>query len=265
MIYLESAKEREEFWNKKHLFPKLSQALLKKGYRISNQYSKDRFVGGGVTNIEMIVLKQYTIGRGEAQITIKFRPNHSKYHYSVETNSGSYALGKESRRFRYKSPDLTAMCDIVDYLYKKLLAEREVEERSKQEKEKIHKKRLEEATEISRAIGAKIDANVVYGTFSVTFKTFDGTEIKMNFHLTEDGDIRDFDIDGSIKRHHFYSLIDSLRKSVPDSQGGGFVKKRRFDLTSDIVTRIAKNEKITKIGFSTIRSWKRNFNLEGKK
>ena len=84
----------------------------------------------------------------------------------------------------------------------------------------------------------------------------------MNFHLMEDGDIRDFDIDGRIKKHHFYSLIDSLRKSVPDNNGGGFVKKRRFDLTSDIVTRIAKNDKITKIGFSMIRSWKRNFNLK---
>jgi len=264
MIDLCTPKEREEFWNKRLLFPKLGPALAKKGYRISAQYSKERFVGGGVVKIDMVVLKPYTIGAGagEAQITIKFRPNHSKYHYSVETNSGSFALSKESRRFRYKSPDLIAMCDIVDYLYMKLLAERESDEKSKQEKEKLYKRRLAEATEIGKAIGAKIDANVTYGTFSFTFKTIDGTEIKMNFHLTEDGDIRDFDIDGRIKKHHFYSLIDSLRKSVPDSNGGGFVKKRRFDLTSDIVTRIAKNDKITKIGFSMIRSWKRNFNLE---
>jgi len=262
MIDLGTNKGREEFWNKKFLFPKLDQALVKKGYRISHQYSKDRFVNSAVVRIDMVVLKPYSVGSGEAQITIKFRPDHSKYHYSVETNSGSFALTKESRRFRYKSPDLIAMCDIVDYLYMKLLAERESEEKNKQEKEKLYKRRLVEATEIGKAIGAKIDSNVVYGTFSFDFKTMDGTEIKMNFHLTEDGDVRDFDIDGRIKKHHFYSLIDSLRKSVPDSSGGGFVKKRRFDLTSDIITRIAKNDKITKIGFSTIRSWKRNFNLE---
>ena len=257
MISLGTTKEREEFWNKKHLFPKLGTVLTKKGYWIMHQYSKEIFVGGTV-NIEMTVTKPYPIvlvnrpaGDGVASITLKFRPNHFKYHYSVETMSGSYLLSKESRRFRYKSPDLNTLGDIVDYLYNKLLAEKEVEERSKQEKEKIYKKRFAEATEIGKAIGAKIDANVVYGTFTLNFKTMDGTEIKMNFHLTEDGDVRDFDIDGRIKKHHFYSLVDSLRKSVPDSIGGGIVRKRRFDLTSDIITRIAKNDKITKIGFST--------------
>ncbi len=264
MIDLSNIEAREHFWNKTFILPKLSQSLVKRNYRIGSM-TRDKFVISGKVDVDMLVVKSYPNNWGEASITVKFRPNRNKYHYSLDTQSGSYALSKESRRFRYKAPGLDELTDAIEYLYRKLTEEKSVSEKSREEKEQLHRRRLMEANDMARAIGATIDANVNYGTFKFQFKTLDGTEIKMSFHIHENGDISDFDVDGRIKKHHFYSLVDSLRKSVPDITGGGIVKKRRFDLSSDIITRIAKNDKITKQQYSKIRSWRRNFNLEGKK
>lgn len=252
--------EREKFWEK-HPIVKLMALLVKSGYDTSINTGKSVFAGS-INNSGF----DLTISRLPGySIKVKFRPEHSIYHYSFETTGCSYALSKESRRFRYKNPDLTMLHDAVDYLYKRILQEEETCTREKATKEELRKKRLEEVKEIAKAIHCEVEANLTYGTFAFDFTTMDGRRIQMKFRLDNNGEVDDFEIEGKIKRHHFYSLIDSLRKSVPDNSGvTGFVKKRRIDLTSDIVTRIAKNEKIKNLQFSTIRSWKRNFNLEWK-
>jgi len=263
MIYLPSSRtEREKFWDK-HPLIKLS-ALLAKKYQASINTTKSIFAGGGGAQISFGFDLTITLTNNYF-IKVKFRPEHSIYHYSFETIGSSYELSKESRRFRYKNPDLTTLYDAFDYLYKSIVREKEVLIREKATKEELQKKRLEEATEIAKAIHCNVDANVMYGTFTFNFTTMDGRDIKMKFRLDNDGEVDDFEIEGKIKKHHFYSLIDSLRKSVPDNTGiTSFVKKRRIDLSSDTITRIAKNEKIKNLEFSKIRSWKRNFNLEEK-
>lgn len=259
MIYLPNTiLEREKFWEK-HPLVKLMALLVKSGYYASINTGKSIFAGA-INNSGF----DLTISRLPGySIKVKFRPEHSIYHYSFETTGCSYALSKESRRFRYKNPDLLMLAEDVDYLYKRMLQEKEIEASEKATKEELQKKRIDEAGEISKSIHCDVEVNVVYGTFTFIFTTMDGRPIKMKFRLDNDGEVDDFEIEGKIKRHHFYSLIDSLRKSVPDNHGVGIVRKRRIDLTSDIVTRIAKNEKIKNLQFSKIRSWKRNFNLEG--
>jgi hypothetical protein len=260
MISLTTKDEKEKYWNN-HIFGKVGTALKKKGYT-AIYTPKAAFVHDG--HMDLVVTKPFPVATDKgAEIKIKFRPEYSKYHYSVETMSGSYKLAKESRRFRYKEQDLKILCDVVEFLYAKLLTEKTVENAEKLKKEEIHKKRLEDAKEIAKALNAKVNANVMYGSFEISFKTFEGKTIGMKFHLGTDGDVTDFEIEGRIKRHHFYSIVDALRKSVSDVPGAGvFVKKRRIDLLSGEVTRVAKNEGIKNLQFSKIRAWKRNFNLE---
>jgi hypothetical protein len=172
----------------------------------------------------------------------------------------SYELTKESRRFRYKNPDLKTLFDVIEYLYKRMEQDKKIELENKFKLEELRKKRTDEAMEIAKAIHCSV-SDEAFGAFTFVFITRSG-KIKMKFRLASDGDVEDFEIEGKIKKHHFYSIIDSLRKSVPDNYGTGpVVKKRRIDLTSDIITRMAKNENIKNFEFSKIRSWKRNFDL----
>lgn len=260
MIYLPNNRlDREKFWDN-HPLVKLSALLAKNGYHASINTTKSLFAGSQGSAFDLTISQSLPVS---IAIKVKFRPEHSIYHYSFEAGGCSYELSKGSRRFRYKNPDLTTLYDAVEYLYKRILQERQIEASEKAKKEEVQKKRIEEAKEIAKAINCNVEANLMYGTFTFAFTTMDGRPIKMKFRLDHGGEVDDFEIEGKIKRHHFYSIIDSLRKSVPDNHGV-VVRKRRIDLTSDIVTRIAKNEKIKNLQFSKIRSWKRNFNLEGK-
>jgi len=275
MIKIPSSRsEREVFWDK-HIFSKLYAKLTKNGWNSTDGRGRPSsdFISGRSDNFDLEVTKPVMIGNTQTYfpiapvfttIIVRFRPQHRKYHYSLEIRWGSYTLEKESRRFRYKWPDLTTLSDAIDYLYKKVVEEKQLEETLRSAKEELQKKRVEEAKEIAKAIHCDCDIND-YGNFTLRFKTFDGRKIEMKFHLSidKDGDVDDFEIEGKIKRHHFYSIIDSLRKAVPDNYGNGLVKKRKIDLTSDIVTRISKNESnIKNLQFSKIRAWKRNFNLK---
>jgi hypothetical protein len=254
MIHLPDSREgREQFWNN-HILVKLNALLLKKGYHTTMSPTKASFVMGG-SRIDLEAIK------GEEQIIIKFRPGNSVYHYSFGASGCSWRLMKESRRFRYKNPSLSSMYDIVEYLSTKIAEEKLTEEQAKVAKEALQIKREEEAKEIARALHCKID--ILYNGFTFNFITMDGRKVKLKFRLGNDGEVEDLEVEGKLKRHHFYSIIDSLRKSVPDNFGAGrAVRKRRIDLTSDIVTRIAKNENLKNLQFSKIRAWRRNFNLE---
>lgn len=255
MITLPSSVEgRTEFWSK-HIFVRLHAKLNKKGYNVPlPQHYKN-------TDMDIRLI----MGNSQSYIKLTFRPARKKYHYFFNVSGSSYELSKLSRRFRWMNPDLTTLFDVFEFLYKKFVDELEIERLDKVKKEELQKKRTEEAKEIAKAIHCAVE--VSYSTFRFNFTTRDGREIKMNFRLTDE-DVLGFEIEGKIKRHHFYSIIDSLRKSVPDNPDNNglvshYAKKRRIDLTSDIVTRIAKNESIKNLQFSKIRSWKRNFNLEG--
>lgn len=243
--------ERDAFW-RKHIFVELSALLKLKGYssttNINHSESRDISV-------------LFTYEQNLSSIIIKFRPNRKIYHYSFETSGCSYELMRTSRKFRWKNPDLTTLFDVFKFLSSKILEEQEIERLDKIKKEELQKKRIKEAEEIAKVIHCAVEVSYK-NNFIFDFTTMEGRKIRMTFRLANNGDVEEFGISGEIKKHHFYSIIDSLRKSVSDSDGVGFVRKRRIDLTSDIVTRIAKNESIMNLQFSKIRSWKRNFNLE---
>ena len=257
--------EREAYWNK-HTLVALNALLMKNGYNTRMSIAKSAFLSSQSHRFELEAAARIpnTTASFDNSVIIKFRPDNSVYHYSFEISGCCYKLRKESRRFRYKNPNLQSLYDIVEYLWKKIVEEKQIEVQEKAEKEELQRKRLEEAKVIAKAIHCPVETS--YNCFVFNFTTMDGRKIKMTFRLAQDGEVDDFEIAGKIKRHHFYSIIDSLRKSVPDNDGRGtpFVRKRRIDLTSDIITRIAKNENIKNLQFSTIRAWKRNFNLEEK-
>lgn len=276
MIYLpQDEKQRAEFW-KNHVLTKLFSYLSKMGYAVDWQPSSIRDYHGFTMTVSIsagilvstpslvpipISTTPPSVWNTMINIQVKFRPDRSVFHYSLSTNCGSYAVQKGSRRFRWKNPSLKTLCDSIEYLRMKITDDIRVEELARIDKQEKQQKKEAEVNEIAKALNFSIDS-LCYGAFVFSFK-INGQDLAVKFRLADDGNVRDFEIEGVLKKHHFLSIIDSLKKSVPDYKTNGFVKKRRIDLSSDIVTRMAKNENIKNLEFSKIRSWKRNFSLGG--
>jgi hypothetical protein len=263
MIYLpQDEKQREEFW-KNHVFTRLSYYLTKMGYAVNPHATSISL--GHASNITLTVsipaplTPPPSVWNTMINIQVKFRPDRSVFHYSLSTNCGSYAVQKGSRRFRWKNPSLKTLCDSIEYLRIRITDDTRADELARIDKQEKQQKKEAEVNEIAKALNFSIDS-LSYGAFVFSFK-INGQDLAVKFRLADDGDVRDFEIEGVLKKHHFLSIIDSLKKSAPDYKTNGFVKKRRIDLSSDIVTRMAKNENIKNFEFSKIRSWKRNFSL----
>ena len=260
--------ERGKFFDN-HIFHKLTAILNKKRYGVGINKNRDIFCRSEEVftmnfALDLTITKPIIFdfapekASGGAQIVLKFRPSHSKYHYSFEVvGRQSYDLKKKSRRFRYKNPSLETLVDVVDFLYKSIKEELVVEMRAELKREEAANKRLDQAKELGKAISANVTANVNYGNMTFNFKTMDGTEISMSLRMDPNDCVSGFRVDGTIKKHHFYAIVDGLKKSVPEESLGGIKKFRKFDFSSDSIIRIAKNE-FTKTPFSKVRAWKRN-------